>query len=1139
VHACPKCGTENPDVAKFCMACASPLSAGPASPEERKLVTVLFCDLVGFTARSDRADPEDVKATLRPFHTRLKREIEAFGGTLDKFIGDAALGVFGSPLSHEDDPERAVRAALAIQAAMADLNEGEPDLHLAARVGINTGEAVVAYGAGPQIGESVTGDVVNTASRLQSVAPPGGVVVGEPTFRATEQIFEYEALDPVAVKGKSEPIPIWRAISARARLGTDLARISTTPMVGRQIDFGILRGTFEKCLQESSVQLVTIVGEPGVGKSRMVAELGAHADERPDLVVWRQGRCLPYGEGITFWALGEIVKAHAGIYESDPPEAVAVKLETALPVDASDREWLRQRLLPLVGMEASSTADREEAFTAWRRFLESIAERGPAVFVFEDLHWADEAMLSFLEHVAEWSEGLPMLLLATARPELYERHRGWAGDIRNASTINLAPLTPNETARLISALLERAVLPAEIQSLILERSGGNPLYAEEFVRMLKDRALLVRAGKTWELAKGAEVPLPTGVQGIIAARLDTLVPERKQMLADAAVIGKVFWSGALAVMGDRDEKAVREAMHELTRKELVRPSRTSSMAGEQEYAFWHALVRDVAYAQIPRARRAEKHRRAADWIEGVVEDRVEDHAEILAHHYTTAIDLARAARQREEVASLEGPALRFLALAGDRALGLDTTKAEASLARALELAPRGHPERAHVLARWADAVRQAGRTAEAAEALEGAVQEFQLRGDEAGAARAMTTLANVLFLMGDPRSQEVAAESVALLEAGNPGPDLVAACAERGRLELLSGSSREGIDWVQRAIDLAHELDLPEPAKALGYRGSARCDLGDLEGREDLRRALGLALDRGEGREAAVLYNNLGVALWSIEGPSAALHVYREGIAFAEGRGIDEMALGMSASSRDPLLDVGSFEEILEAADGIAARLEAAGNMQDLLQVRWTQARVRTLRGEAHQVSSLMEWAVGSALGSGTPEWIAPTLATAAMVRVASNDHEGATDLLEQADRTPHVRETPYYPAYLPTMVRAAVQAGVVPLAEPRGGGFEPVYPYQEHALSSAQAILAEARGSPERAVERYGEAARRWESFGVVPERAFALLGRGRCLVGLHRTAEAGRSLREALHAFGALGARPYVEETNRLLEEATALSS
>ncbi len=322
------------------------------------MVTVLFCDLVGFTSSSDQADPEDVRARIRPFHARLRTEIERFGGTVEKFIGDAVMAVFGAPVAHEDDPERAVRAGLRILEGIEELNEADPGLELQVRIGITTGEAVVALGARPEQGEGmVTGDVVNTASRLQGVAPTGALVVGDQTYRATSDVFDYEPLDAVTVKGKSEPIPIWRAVAARSRFGTDLTRTHATAMVGREAEVTILKAAFDKAVRDRSVQLVTVVGGPGVGKSRLVAELFAHVDSTPDPVRWRQGRCLPYGEGITFWALGEIVKAEAGILESDSPETAAQKLDGVL-LEGTDREWLRQRLLPLIGLDASSTAER-------------------------------------------------------------------------------------------------------------------------------------------------------------------------------------------------------------------------------------------------------------------------------------------------------------------------------------------------------------------------------------------------------------------------------------------------------------------------------------------------------------------------------------------------------------------------------------------------------------------------------------------------------------------------------------------------------------------------------------------------------------------------------------------------------------
>jgi class 3 adenylate cyclase len=349
VAVCPSCGEENPERARFCLGCGAPLAEATPAPalEERKVVSVLFCDLVGFTAASEAVDPEDVRARLRPYHELLRGVLERFGGTVEKFVGDAVMAVFGAPVAHEDDAERAVRAGLRILESIGELNEQDPGLALQVRVGINSGEAVVVLGARPELGEGlVSGDVVNTASRLQGVAPVNGVAVSGTTYRATERVFEWQPLEPVLVKGKQEPLVVWRPVRARARFGTDLIRTHATPLVGRELEKPLLIGTFERAAQQRACQLVTVVGEPGVGKSRLCAELFAYIEERPGLVRWRQGRCLPYGEGIAFWALGEIVKAECGILESDSPDEVGAKLERALPEEAQDRPWLLARLGP-------------------------------------------------------------------------------------------------------------------------------------------------------------------------------------------------------------------------------------------------------------------------------------------------------------------------------------------------------------------------------------------------------------------------------------------------------------------------------------------------------------------------------------------------------------------------------------------------------------------------------------------------------------------------------------------------------------------------------------------------------------------------------------------------------------------------
>jgi hypothetical protein len=531
----------------------------------------------------------------------LKREIERFGGTVEKFIGDAVMAVFGAPVAHEDDAKRAVRAALRITEAIAELNQSNPDLDLSIRAAVNTGEGLVNLSARPQAGEGmVTGDVVNTASRLQNIAPVNGVVVGEITYRSTMDFIVYEDMDPVIVKGKPEPIRVWRAISAKSRFGVDFRHFLSTPLVARDYELGAIKNSYFRSLRESSVQLITVIGEPGVGKSRLVAEFWKFIDqEQPELLIsWRQGRCLPYGEGITFWALGEVVKAHAGILDSDNPDEASEKLRLAVRAlvhEPSDADWITAWLAPLVGASRSSAekTERSESFTAWRRFLEAIAAQDPFVLVFEDLHWADEALLEFIDHLVEWSTGVRLLVLCTARPELYDKHRGWGGGKRNSNIFALSPLADGEVSQLISALLSEAVLPAEIHSAVLERAGGNPLYTEEFVRMLMDQGVFARGGRVLKLRPGADVTVPESLQALIAARLDTLPPDLKSTLQDAAVVGKVFWSDAVCSLSGLDDHIVRMHLHELVKRELLRPHRESSIKDESEYSFWHLLVRDV------------------------------------------------------------------------------------------------------------------------------------------------------------------------------------------------------------------------------------------------------------------------------------------------------------------------------------------------------------------------------------------------------------------------------------------------------------------------------------------------------------------------------------------------------------------
>ncbi len=637
---------------------------------------MLFADLVGFTSRSERMDVEDVRGTLAPFHALLRDELEHYGGTVEKFIGDAVMAVFGAPAAHEDDPERAVRAALSIRAAIDRLNETEPGLDLHVRVGVNTGEALVVLSADAARGEAmVSGDVVNTAARLQAAAPVDGILVGETTYRATDRAVTYRSAEPVIAKGKNRPVVAWEALEARARLGVDVVQRPTTPLVGRGEEIGLVLDAFRRCRAESAVQLVTIVGVPGIGKSRLVWELLQAVERDPEFVTWRQGRSLPYGDGVTFWALGEMVKAQAGILDSDTTLEAEGKLRATISdlfPDKGDAAWVEEHLRALAGLEVEAVVgdDRSgEAASAFRRFFEALAETHPLVLVFDDIHWADDALLDFIDHLVDWAGAVPMLVVCTTRPELLDRRRGWGGGKRNALTIALSPLADAEIARLIGTLLEQAVMPVDTQVQLLRAAAGNPLYAEEYVRMLIDVGHLRLEGGGWRLAAGVDLPVPESVQGLIAARLDDLPADEKGLIQDASVLGKVVWLGALAAMSGTSPFVLEERLHALERREMLRRERRSSVGGEVEYAFRHILMRDVAYGQIPRAQRAAKHRRAAEWIESLAADR-DNAPDMLAHHYSQALEYARDSGQPTE--ELQRRARIALREAAERAAALNS-----------------------------------------------------------------------------------------------------------------------------------------------------------------------------------------------------------------------------------------------------------------------------------------------------------------------------------------------------------------------------------------------------------------------------------------------------------------------------------
>ncbi len=1112
----------------------------PALGEERKIVSVLFVDLVGFTARSDRRDPEDVRATLRVYHELLKREIERFGGTVEKFVGDAVMAVFGAPVAHEDDAERAVRAALRITEAIGELNDERPDLDLEIRAAVNTGEAVVALGARPEAGEGfVTGDVVNVASRLQGVAPAGGVVVGELTHRTTRGQIEYEALEPIMVKGKGEPLAIWKATGPRSRFGVDVEQRARIPLIGREHELNLLKELYGRVVRDEVVQLVTISGEPGVGKSRLLWEFQRYVDDRPDLVYWRQGRCLPYGEGVTYWALGEALKAHAGILESDGPEEAAGKLASAVAEvvpDEGEREWIRARVSPLVGVTSEGGAERGESFTAWRTLFESIATTRPLMLIFEDLHWADEHMLAFVDHLVDWASQAPILVLCTARPELYERAPGWGGGKRNATTIGLSPLTSEETAMLLSGLLEQAVLPADTQATLLERAGGNPLYAEEFVRMLIDAGALVHRGRTWELAGDAQVSVPDTVQALIAARLDTLPPDRKELLHDAAVVGKVFWSGVLAEMVGVDEATVRTGLHELGRKELVRPAKRSSVRDQVEYAFWHSLIRDVAYGQIPRSARAEKHLAAARWIEATAGERAGDVAELLVHHHEQALELSRAAG-RGDVDELALSTGRVLVLAGERIQELDPAKAELSFRKALELLPRGEPGRKTAWLGLCRVMQARAAFQEIAELAEAALVEFRDLGDRLAEGAALVALHRARYWQGDSAgAEEPLLESLSILEDEPPSLELVDAfAAMTGRL-MMRERSRECIGWATRTEELARELNAGrELFRAVGFRGMSRLNLGDPGGLNDVMGSLRGFRELGLGNETAVALINSGDAVWWLHGPARGLEVHREALGFAQRRGISSTANWVRGEMTWMLFDLGDWDELLRLADELLA-VDRSGTQLGLV-VAPMRARVLLLRGDLASALQVME-TLDRARAVGDPQLVVPALTTAAMVESERGNVRAAIGLIRERVELIGAQEGSWAISHTEA-ARVLVDAGDLDLlAELRRQDDHPIA-RTELSIGTSGALLAEAEGRLEAALAAFAEAIDRWADFGHPFEVAHGRLGAGRCLSATGRAEEATVELRAAREGFSALGAGRLVQEADELLARATALSS
>ena len=901
---------------------------------------------------SEAADPEDVDALLSEYSARATRAIVSHGGVVEKFIGDAVVGVFGVPVVHEDDPERAVRAALRILDTIDGLSR--PDgTSLQARCGVNTGEALVRLDVDPASGRGfLTGDAVNTAARLEAAAPPGGVVIGPLTRGSVTDRFVCEPLEPIAAKGKAEPVPAWLVKAAISRTGLRTSGESKTAFVGRRRELQVLEEVLGSAQAARSARYALLVGEPGIGKSRLVLEFANRLERRPDLFVWRQGRCLAYGEGVTFWPLSEILKAHAGILDSDEVTTVEAKLEAVLP-ESDDVPWLRQRLRPLLGLEAPQ-AEREESFAAWTLFFASVARDRPTVLVVEDAHWADDAMLAFLDHLVEQGLEVPLFVLVTTRPELLRRHPAMLEGAEDAAAtrLTLPPLSGEDGGTLLTSLLDARLAPGVAERMV-DLAGGNPLFVEQYVRLLLERGLIAPGPDGLRVESSADLPLPETVQAVLAARLDSLPAGQKAVLCDASVIGESFWRGCVAVLSGRSLAGVDEALADLTARGLLRPVERSSMAGEVEHLFWHAVVRDVAYTQMPRRLRLEKHRATAGWLEGAVGDHADEFAEILAHHYLTALDLAKALHLAQDVDDLALLAGRQLFRAGERNRVLDAAASERQLEQALGLLPAEASERSRLLFLRAEALSWR-RPDEAVTAFHEALDALRAGGDPNEVASCLVQLAECMFASGTGDWREPVAEAVALLDETRPTIELVIALQELACVSLLgNGDAAAAVDYADRSLAAAERLDGPLPVGALGWRGAARCWLGDDGGLDDYQEAIAVGAAHGYGMQLVNLAYNHACCVSPRRGPAAALPLFEESLQLARRHGSQPLILAAHAAVAACRSELGEWDRALEELAEAADSTHGESMPEPVVIIQCEQARLLVQLGRADEAASL------------------------------------------------------------------------------------------------------------------------------------------------------------------------------------------
>jgi class 3 adenylate cyclase/tetratricopeptide (TPR) repeat protein len=919
MSTCAACGKDNPSEAVFCLACGTALEEESSRAETRKTVSVVFADVTGSTALGEQLDPEALRQVMGRYFAEARAALEHHGGTVEKFIGDAVVAVFGIPQRHEDDAVRAVRAAAELRDRVRSLSaelEASAGLRLEIRTGVNTGEVVtgdLAEGA-----SFASGDAMNVAARLEQAAEPGEILLGEPTYMLVRDAVRVEPSGSLTLKGKTKPVPAWRLIAVDPSL-PGLARRLDAPLLGREAELGLLEEAFANTVDQPCCELVTVFGQAGIGKSRLTREFLSDLEDRATVL---RGRCLPYGEGVTFWPLAEALRAATGIVDDDSSVDARSKIRAMLanPDDDAERELIVERVAGALGLQAEAAEAVQETFLALRRLFEALARVRPLVLVFDDIHWAEPTFLDFLEYLAGWTRGVPLLVLCVSRPELAELRPGWSTPSEFRRSITLGPFSEEQSSRLIANLLSGSELDEAVAARISSAAEGNPLYLEEFVRMLRDEGLLRRDnGRTVVQGDLASLPLPASIEGVLAARLDRLDAAERGVIERASVIGKIFWWGAVAALSPEAVRpSVGSHLQTLVRREFLLPD-ASTFAGEDGFRFSHILVRDAAYGSISKLSRARLHAAFADWLLGAVGERVVEYEEIVGYHLEQAYRCQKElGRGDARTLELGESASTRLASAGRRAAQrADMHAAALLLERAADLAPGGEALELNVLLDLGDCLIEVGDFTRAEAVLNSVRKGAESLRDRRLQARA-TLMASWLQLHVHPSSWRRAIEAevegaIEVLEEFRDDVGLGQAFWLEGHLQWLDLQAAPTEVALERALLHAKSGAMEREEARILARAAAAAFLGPRKVGAAVARCEKL-LKQARGNPLAVASILLATgALRAMEGDTAGGRVDAE----QAKRMVQELDLPLAVG------EAGQFSGMIEMIAGDFARAES------------------------------------------------------------------------------------------------------------------------------------------------------------------------------------------------------------------------